>query len=239
MQECVACEHILFPRTLEGDETIAHNEVLVALRRDFFLHVGELHHTAYGVGELARPRVLCTVRDVLCRLIECVEMRLAEFLVRRMEPVDIECAFLQILDGDRCVFGDDALHVPRNFAHMRLEVITAARHAAPAEVRLDERNPLRCVHRGLNQARFCDARTHKRRLQVCRCFPCARVGDAQQMAERRCLLSIPARVPSAAVELQCAQCLQDVYEDRDALDTRDAVHGGGVACRSVAAPQLR
>ena len=91
-------------------------------------------------------------------------MRLAELLVRRLEPANVECALLQILDRDGRVFRDHARAFLRDVAHVRLEVVAAARHAAPAEVCLDERDPLRRVHRRLDETLLGDARVLQRRL---------------------------------------------------------------------------
>ena len=164
LQELIACEHILFLCTLHGDQPIAHNEILVAFCLDFLFDLRQLHLAAHRIGEFARPCVLCAVRDVFCTLIEEVKMRLAKLFVRSAEPVDVKRTCLEVLNGNRCVPCDDALPVLRDVAHMRLEVITAACHAAPAKVCLDERNPLRRVHRCLDEALLFDTCPRKRRL---------------------------------------------------------------------------
>ena len=41
LEEHIAREHILFPCAFQRNQAAAHDEILVALRRDFLLHIGE------------------------------------------------------------------------------------------------------------------------------------------------------------------------------------------------------
>ncbi len=127
LDKLVALQHILLPVFPEGRQAIAHKQVFISLRRNLLRYLGKRNLSSGRIRVFSGAGMLLAVRDVFCRLVQPVEVFLAQLAVRLLKPRHVKGAVLQFLRRQRRIAGDDRfLLVVKPLVHMGHEIITAA-----------------------------------------------------------------------------------------------------------------
>ena len=176
---------------------------------------------SYRIGVLSGARMLCTVGNVLRRIINHVKALLTDCFKRLAEPVDVKCAVIQLLGRNRRILGEQCfLLVGEPLVHMRDKVIAGRFKAFPSEILSDNGNPGIRIKRCLHKAFIRDVGALNQCAELLRVVSFTRYTYRQQMRKTATFGHLRA-VSARALYRITSECAKDLYEAVRAEDTAD------------------